>query len=320
MLTSFDQLGAELTRNDRKLKMFERGVKMAPTGGRQFFKLINVGPKVNATDTYVYDSIALPTGEGEDYNVSSPVKGYELELTQAKYTDSFERTKEAAQYDQYNVVEILAGIQGLGTSTTKAFDLFLQLLLANAAAGSYTNSNGDTVSCLNANGENYAANTHTVRSGASYDNLDPTAFGETGLENHELLFRLFVNHAGRQLDVRPTHIFHTSKPSLKNDIKIYLTATGQNFGVSNSNAYTGRYQTIEMEHLWSDADGNYDSTKDDYWGLVVAKSPEARAEISQMPIIYPPQLVLRNRNVLVQTDMHFAAGIRDSNFFTLANV
>ena len=331
MLTTFNLLGTALTgAGGRNSKVaFSEGMKLVPDSGRRLFDPKYVSSKITESDSVTYDPVSAETVDGGDYASSDPVKGYNLILTQTMFTQSFEATKAVGMFaqnngEQYDVMKILGGIKGLGTACAKRLEQDLQLLIGMGAGASYTNRDGNTVSTLSADGQNIFSSSHTTRSGTGYDNLDATAFGQTGLETHEGLWRNFVNHDGQLNDRMADAIFSTTKPQLTNLIEEYLNARGHveddNLGV-NVYGYKGpRYQHVELEYLDCTNVLARDSTKDDYWGLVKLGSPDHELKISQDPIVYPPQLVQRNRNVLVQTDCHYSYGIRDAFNISLANV
>lgn len=330
MLTTFNLLGTALTgAGGRNTKVaFSEGMKMIPDSGRKLFRPAYVSSKHTESDTVTYDPVANETVDGGDYASSDPVKGYPLLLTQTMFTQSFEATKAIGMYaqnngEQYDVVKILGGIRGLGTACAKRLEQDLQLLIGMGTGASYVNRDGNTVSTLSADAANIFSNSHTTRSGTGYDNLDSTAFGQTGLETHEGLWRNFVNHEGQLVDQLPNAIFSTTKPALMNLIEEYLNSRGHveddNQGV-NVYGYKGaRYEHIPMEYLDCTSVLARDAAKDDYWGLVVKNAEEHELKISQDPIVYPPQLVQRNRNVLIQTDCHYSYGIRDAFKISMSN-
>ena len=330
MLTTFNLLGTALTgAGGRNSKVaFSEGMKMIPESGRKLFKPAYVSSKITESDTVTYDPVAAETSDGGDYASSDPVKGYNLILTQTMFTQSFEATKAIGMYaqsngEQYDVVKILGGIKGLGSACAKRLEQDLQLLIGMGTGSSYTNRDGNTVSTLSADGQNIFANSHTTRSGGTYDNLDATAFGQIGLETHENLWRNFINHEGQLVDQMPNAIFSTGDSTVCNRIEEYLNSRGHveddNQGV-NTYGYKGaRYEHIKMEYLDCTNVLARDSSKNDWWGLVVKNADEHELKISQDPIVYPPQLVQRNRNVLIQTDCHYSYGIRDAFKISLSN-
>lgn len=287
---------------------------MVPQAGRALFDVERVDTKTKVTESSIMDKFASSTGEGENYAASLPTAGDQKTFTQAKVTDSFELTKEAGMYDQYNVVEGLKGAEGIGSAVAKRIELDLQLLLGFGAAASYTDKDGNTVATTAADGLSIWNSSHTVNgSSSTYDNSGTTAFGQTGLEATEDLFRQFLNHDGQQIDRVPDTIFTTRKPNVVNLVREYNKGMNHiedaNRGI---NVYQGKYDHVVLPYLDAANDGSYNSAKDDYWGLAVRKGPNMKLFVSQDPVVYEPQLVQRNRNLLIQTDAHYAYGFLDA--------
>lgn len=328
MLATFDQLGSALTKNADVA--FGKGYVTIPNEARSIWSVKYVTAKNTESDTYSNDKIASDTGEGQNYAVSDPVKGYALQLTQGKITNSFEVTKEAGKYGKYNVVDALKGTEDLAGSCAKRIEMDLQLHIGMGAGSSYQNKDGNTVSTLAADGVNlFHASGHTVRSGATYGNLISTAFGKTGLEEAELKVRNMINHDGQQVDKAFDVIFSTKNPSLTGLITEYLNSTGHVADSSRGiNTYSmsrqggqagGKYRHVAMQYLDSDVNGAADSAKDDYWGIAASGDEELQLEVSQDPVVYPPQLITRNRNALIQADAHYAYGVRNAYCIVLSN-
>jgi len=328
MLATFDQLGTALTKN--ATVAFSKGYVTVPNEARSIWNVKYVSEKNTESDTYSNDKFASDTGEGQNFANSDPVKGYALQLTQGKITNSFELTKEVGKFEKYNVVDALKGTEDLARSGAKRIELDLQLHIGMGAGSSYTNKDGNTVSTLAADGiAIFHATAHTVRSGATYGNLLSTAFGKTGLEEAEVLVRNFINHDGQQVDRLMDVIFSTKKPSLNGTINEYLNSVGHvadgNRGINtysmgkHGSVSGGKYRHVPMQYLDADANGAVDSSKDDYWGLAASNSEELQLEVSQDPVVYPPQLVQRNRNALIQMDALYAYGVRNAFSIVLSN-
>lgn len=309
--TTLTDLGDALT--DATRRSFSLGFKLIPLGGRAMFDVRNTDKKVETFNSAVMDDFASGTGEGENYAAFDPTLGDELTLTQSKITASLEVTKEQQMYDQYGVTAAMEAAKGLGTMTAKRIELDLQQLISQGSATSYTDKDGNTVTTTSADAVALFSNSHTVNgSSSTYDNLDSTAFGQTGLEAVENLFRNFLNQDGQIINRVPTAIFSTSKPALVNLIREYNKGMNHiedaNRGV---NVYQGRYDHIVLDYLDVTNVGARDATKDDYWGLVIAKDKNLRMRVSQNPKMHPGQLVQRNRNMLFQADAHYAYGVED---------
>jgi len=319
MFLTDTQLGQSLVKNSTIA--FSKGAKLAPMAGRKMFNVRATDRMITENDTYVYDSTAQLTPEGGNYHQSDAVKGFNLIHRQAKFTDSHECTKEIHKFDKYDVAKELKRITGLGTSAVRALELRAQLLIGMGAGPEYTDQSGNVVSTRSADGKNVFSTNHTVRTGETYSNIQAIALGRAGLEAHENLFRKFPNHAGRQTMTMADTVYLTRDPENQNLLYEYLNATNHiedtNRGI---NAYKGKFNIVTMEYLDANPDESIDPAKSKYWGLVKAGSPELQIEVSQDPAMYTPQMIIRNRNLVTQTDIHFSTGIRDATAITLSNV
>lgn len=312
-------LGGKLT--DATRRAFKMGFKLEPVQGRAIFNVVQTDKKVEVFNSASFDQFANPTNEGENYAAFDPTDGDELTLTQSKVTASFEVTEEARMYDQYGIESALEGGEGLGTSTAKAIELDVQQLISQGTATSYTDRAGNTVSTTSADGVALFSNSHTVNgSGSTYDNLDSTAFGQTGLEAHENLWRSFLNQDGQIIARRADTIFTTSKASVTNLVREYNKS---HFHVEDAargiNAYEGRFRHVVLDYLDVDSSGARDAAKDDYWGLAIAGDKNLKLRVSKNPTLHAPQTVERNRNTLIQASAHYAYGVEDPICISLSN-
>jgi len=317
MLTT-QPLGDNLT--DATRRTFTMAFKDVPVGGRAIFQVTATDKKTETFNSAVIDKFASTTGEGENFSLQEPQNGDELTLTQAKITASIEVTDESEQYDQYNVTAMLEGAAGIGTATGKRIELDTQQGIKNGATGSYTDRDGQSVTLNAADGVAWFSNSHTQNSSsATYDNTDSTAFGQTGLETMENLFRLFLNHDGQRINRRPTMIFSTGKPSLVNLIREYNKGMNHIEDANRgTNAYLGKYDHVVLEYLDTGTDGANDASTDDYWGLVIPNDKNLKLRVSREPVLYAPQLVQRNRNILIQGESRYAYGMEDPNSIALS--
>lgn len=317
MITS-QPLGGEIS--DATQRSYSMAFKDTPLGGRAIFNVTQTDKRIETFNSSVIDQFAGSTGDGDNFILLEPTNGDELILTQSKVTASIEVTDETEHYDQYNVTAMLEGAAGIGTSTAKRIELDLQQGIKNGATGSYTDRDGNAVVLNAADGVAWFSNSHTVNgSSSTYDNTDSTAFGQTGLETMENLFRQFLNHDGQRITRRPNMIFSTGKASLINLIREYNKGMNHiedaNRGI---NAYQGKYDSVVLEYLDATIDGANDGATDDYWGLAVAKDKNLKLRVSREPVLYAPQLVQRNRNILIQGEARYAYGLEDPNCIGLS--
>ena len=311
MFTTTAPLGSKLT--DTTRRAFSMGFKFLRKGGMALFDVQPTNRKVEVFNSYVLDQFGHETGEGENFYNLDPTDGDELTLTQGKITASLEVTDDIEMYDQYSVSAAIEGANGLGTANRNRMEMDIQQFVGQASAATYNDMDGNPVTTTSADGVSAFNNLHTINSSAStFDNLDATAYGQTGLEAHENLFRLFLNHDGQRANRIPNTIFSTTKPTLVNLIreyyKSYYHVEDQARGV---NEYMEKYSHIALEYLDTATDGSNDATKDDYWGIAVRKGKNLKFRVSRNPILHPVQRVQRNRNLLMQSESRYAVGIED---------
>lgn len=311
-------LGSALT--DATRRSFSIGFAMERMGGRSLFDVQDTDKRVEVFNSAVMDNFAHDTGDGENFYENESVYGDELTMTQAKFTSSVEVTRGVVQFDQYNVIEVLEGSEGLGKNHSNRIEQDIQQFVKNGATGSYVSLDGDTVTVQSADGIALFANNHNVNGSSSvYDNLDATVFGQTGLEAQENLFRNFLNHEGQRANKVANIIFSTTESGLVNLIKEYRNATGHVEDAARGiNTRQGKYDHIAMEYLDTDTSGSPDSTTANYWGLAVRRDKNLKFRVNQRPIVHEPRVTERSRNLLIQSEDWHAVGIEDANCISLA--
>lgn len=311
-------LGASLS--DATRRSFSIGFSQERMGGRSLFSVQDTDKRVEVFNSAIMDNFSHDTGDGENFYENESVYGDELTITQAKYTSSVEITRGVVQFDQYNVVEVVEGSEGLGRNHSNKIEQDIQQFIKNGASTSYVDIDGNTVSTLSAAGVSLFNNSITVNgSSATYDNLDSTAYGQTGMEALENLFRNFLNHEGQRANKVANTIFSTTESQTVNLIKEYRNATGHVEDAARGiNTRVGKYDHIEMEYLDADTSGAPDSTTDTYWGLAVRRDKNLKMRVSQRPIVHEPRITERSRNLLIQSEDWHAVGVEDPNCIALS--
>lgn len=312
MFTTTAPLGSKLT--DTTRRSFSMGFKYLRQGGMALFDVQDTNKKVEVFNSYVLDQFGHNTGEGENFYNLDPTLGDELILTQGKITASLEVTDDIEMYDQYSVAAAIEGSEGLGTANRNRMEMDIQQFVGQGAAAAYTDLDGNPVPTLAADSLSVFNNAHTIQGGSgTYDNLEATSYGQTGLELLEDNFRKFLNHDGQRANRVPTCIFSTTKPTLINLIREYYKSFWHVEDAARGvNEYMDKYVHIALEYLDTATDGSNDSTKANYWGLAVRKGKNLKFRVSRNPILHPVQRVQRNRNLLMQSESRYAVGIEDA--------
>ena len=293
---------------------------MERMGGRDLFQVTDTDKLVEVFNSGVMDNFAHETLDGGNFYENESVFGDELTITQAKYTGSAEITSGVQQYDQYNVVEVLEGAEGLGLNHSNKIEMDIQQFIKNGATGSYTDIDGNTITVQSADAVSLFNNSHTVNGSTStYDNLDSTTFGQTGLEAIENLFRNFLNHEGQRANNVANAIYSTSESGLVNLIKEYRNATGHVEDASRGiNTRQGKYDHVVMEYLDTDTSGAPDASTANYWGTAVRGHKNQKLRVGKRPMVHEPRITERSRNLLLQSEDWHAVGVEDANTIALS--
>ncbi len=312
MFATTAPLGSKLT--DATRRSFSMGFKYQRQGGMALFDVQDTNKKVEVFNSYIMDQFGHETGEGENFYNLDPTLGDELILTQGKITASLEVTDDIEMYDQYSVAAAVEGAQGLGTSNRNRMEMDIQQFVGQGAAAAYTDMDGNSVATIAADALSVFNAAHTIQGGTgTYNNVEATAYGQTGLELGENDFRLFLNHDGQRANRIANIIFSTTKPTLVNLIREYYKSYWHVEDTARGvNEYMDKYNHIALEYLDTNTDGSNDATKDDYWGLAVRKGKNLKFRVSRNPILHPVQRVQRNRNLLMQSESRYAVGVEDA--------
>ena len=313
MQTIFTPLGDALT--DTTRRTFSIGFGMERLGGRTLFQVQDTNGKLSEVfNSGVMDNFSRETTDGGNFFENESIFGDELTITQAKFTTSTEITTGVEQYDQYAVVEILEGAEGLGRNHANRIEQDVQQFVKNGATGSYTDIDGNVITVNSADGVSLFNNAHTVNgSSSTYDNLDATVFGQTGLEALGNLARNALNHEGQRSNHVMTSIFSTTEVGNTELIKEYRNSTGHVEDAARGiNTWVGRYNHIAMEYLDADVNGSPDSSTANNWGLALMGSRNLKLRVGMRPRIHDPKKTERSNNLLLQAEDWHAVGVEDA--------
>jgi len=313
MQNIYTPLGDALT--DTTRRTFTIGFGMERMGGRSLFQVQDTNGKLSEVfNSGVMDNFSHDTLDGGNFYENESVFGDELTITQAKFTSSTEVTTGVEQYDQYSVVEVLEGAEGLGRNHSNRIEQDVQQFIKNGATGTYVDIDGNTITVQSADGVVLFSAAHTVNgSTAQYDNLDATTFGQTGLEAVGNLARNGLNHEGQRSNHVMNIIFSTTEVGNTELIKEYRNSTGHVEDAARGiNTWQNRYEHIAMEYLDADVNGAPDSTTNAYWGLGLKDSKNLKLRVGMRPRIHDPKKTERSNNLLLQAEDWHAVGVEDA--------
>lgn len=313
-------LGNDLVKN--ATVAWHEGLDMVPYAARAVFNETVTEAKTSEHSSIDFTPIARKTSESNPYADVNPTQADTLNLTQAKFTASTELSKEILMYDKYSKVRELVKMQGLGKACPTRIEMDLQHFIMTYGFGSsYTSIDGDTISTTSADGLSVFNSAHTINGGSgTYSNTHSTSFGQTGLETAEGKVLNYLDHQGNAFGafLRFDTIITTPKPTVVNLVKEYNKGMNHIEDTARGiNVYQGMYNHVvfafgNTQVNASSGTVTNDSTKDFYWVLAsLENNHNLLLEISQMPKLYEPQLVQRTRDILFQTDAHYAYGVLD---------
>lgn len=244
-----------------------------------------------------YSAIDMPRfarrkDEGDDAQSATPTQNYRKTITKYRVQRSASITWEMRTYDKYD--KMMETIRGLGEMAANRMELDMTHRLTFAFATSYTDMDGETVSTTVGDTLALGSTAHTVPgSSTTFRNIvanNPT-LSRGGMEAAETLFATqMINAAGEKVVVRPDTLIIPENPVYENIALEYLNSTaapdGAHAGVTN--VYKGKYRLLKLPDWATDASGQRDSTKENYWALASLKSSTAVCEVSEEPHLIAP--------------------------------
>lgn len=257
---------------------------------RQLFDISTVEDLTSEHSQIDSPGYARRLDEGDTYTIGSPRQGYTLNLTQSRIGLKDSVTWKMRKYDKYREIE--KKMRGLGESTAMRIELDLTHLFTFGLQGSsYTNMDGETVNCVTGDGVQIFSNSHTITGSATnVDNLNgTTAFGRTGLEAAERLFKNMVNMNDVKVVAKPDTIITSDEPAVVNIVKEFMRSMSAPDTTDRSdNVYKNKFTHIELPLLATTNLGAPTTTGAYYWMLADLKHKDAICEFSEAPNFVAP--------------------------------
>jgi len=296
----------------------------------------------------IVKEVAIPQNSGNtreftsiDLEQYARVKGEREQAEYAKLQQGYSKTgtlyriafAEAITYEmrtQGKYPEVIAKITNLLPTAMNRMELDLQHRITFATSTSYTDMDGRTVDTTVGDTLALASTAHTVRgSSTTYRNRlanSPQAslgaleaMEKMRVENH-------INQFGQKVPVSDDILWTTDDPNTINTVRVLLQSTasidsGANASVKN--VYQGKYKHVILSRIATDKDGNVDSTKAKYWGLVSSRESSFFLGVHEEPHVIAPKMG-GNADDALTDDWIFnvRAGymivIPDANFFSIS--
>lgn len=256
--------------------------------------------------------VAIPQGTGNtrefsevDLEQYAKRKAEREQATYAKIQQGYSKVgtlyrvafAEAITYEmrtQGKYPEMTAKLTNLLPTAMARMELDLQHRFTFGTATTYVDQDGVTVDISVGDTLALFSTAHTVRgSSTTFRNRlanNPQAslgalegMEKMRVENH-------INQFGQKVPVMDDIIWTTDDPNTVNTVRQLLRSTASisapNAGVEN--VYNAKYRHIILPRIATDANGNVDSTRAKYWGLVASRESSFYLGVHEEPHVIPP--------------------------------
>ena len=204
---------------------------------------------------------------------------------------------EAITYEmrsQGKYTDVQARLTNLLPTVMNRMELDLQHRFTFGAATSYTDLDGRTVDTTVGDGFQLFYTAHTVRgSSSTFRNrlANNPQLSRGGLEGMEKMrIENGINQFGEKVPVSDDILWTTDDPNTINTARELLQSTAEVSSANNGvvNVYQGKYRHVKLSRVATDANGNVDSTKAKYWGLVSSMRSAFYLGVHEEPHVIPP--------------------------------
>lgn len=261
------------------------------------FEHVGKAPKPMAMQLFQFDDVGLNNGEqrlyeeydsdnfasfkaqGQNVSKARAGVGYSKTARVRRFGTEIDITDEMRKFNKYP--EVRNKLTSLMSYAEQKMELDLNHRITFSGSTSMVDKDGQTVDLTVGDGLALASASHTLKySTTTWSNIvsGNPAFSRTGLEAAELVASTQIfNNFGEKITKKFTKIFFADNPTVENAVlellqSVASVATNVNSGVKN--VYQNKYTPVKLPYLASTANGGYDSTKRNYWGLVAAGTGE----------------------------------------------
>ena len=225
--------------------------------------------QVNEKDFTTY---ANNMPEGSDAKKGIFGVGYHKQVLWHRYGQEYDITYKMRTTAQWLDV-VQSTVEALSVAPTQRINLDATHMLTFGNAVSYVDLDGTVRDTSTGDGLALFSAVHTLAFNANtYSNIVPGApqFDKTALEAAELLAVTNIrDNFGVKKVMNFTHIITSDAPSVCNDVMQLLRSISDpnqaNSGTMNP--YKARYSHLKLSLLATDANGNPDATKQNWWGI-----------------------------------------------------
>lgn len=239
---------------------------------------------------------------------------------------------EAVTYEmrtQGKYPEVMAKITNLMPTVMNRMELDLQHRITFSTSTSYTDMDGRTVDTTVGDTLALASTAHTVRGSATTFRNKLASSPQASLGALEAMEKMrvenHINQFGQKVPTADDILWTTDDPNTINTVRVLLQSTASVSSGDNSNVknvYQGKYKHVILPRVATDANGNTDSTKAKYWGLVSSRESAFYLGVSEEPHVIPPTANGSQDQLTDDWLFNARAGymivIPDPNFFSIS--
>ena len=256
-------------------KMFAEVLPQVPLDAKPLFiyKYVPQGQgesiQVNEQDFTTY---AGDMPEGTNARKGSFGVGFHKQVLWHRYGLEYDITYKMRTTAQWLDI-VTSTVQALSKAVPQRINLDMTHVITFGNAQTYIDQDGFVRDVATGDGLSLFNTAHLLAfSPKTYSNVVPgnPQFSKTALESAELLTKSnILDNFGKLRRMSFKHIWCATTPSLTNSIMQYIRSVSDpvqaNPGVKNP--YEGKYDILPLELLATDANGNYDETKQNWWGI-----------------------------------------------------
>lgn len=232
--------------------------------------------------------------EGEAHARAKVQQGYSKIAKIQRVSKEIGITIEMRTQNKYT--EVVSRLTNLGSLAPNRMELDMSHRIGFGTATTYTNQEGMSVDISMGDTLALFSTAHTVRgTTTTYRNrlANNPQLSRGSLEAMEqIVVQETINQFGQKKSVPFDVLFTTDDPNTINTARELLRATA---GVSAPNAgvpnvYQAKYTHVILPLVATDANGNVDSTKAKYWGLVSTMMSQAFLGMHEAPHLQTPEI------------------------------
>lgn len=272
---------------------------------------------------YSSSGFSTVTGDGEDFALVTKTQGDTLNLTQLKRTARAKITQDLMEFSKYP--QIAAELQEVGGYLWRGYALDLTHRFTFAFDTSYTDRGGATISTVGGDAAALCANTHTLNSGDTFDNLLTARLSESSLEDAEDLMNAFIDHNGELVNPRADTLI-TGTHSETRHVGERLTTQPMQLDsdFNNVSVYKGAFKHVVLPYLDTTAAGAKNTAKYRYWFIMdsrLGSAPNGHlvASVRRFPTMDPMTTDPDNNNKQFKAYMYYDIGHNAANWIVGSN-